>query len=60
LPREPTTLDPEGMNLIDSLVFEMLADSGVTAAAGLTMKDGFRMVDIRQEPPFFDYQMMLT
>jgi orotate phosphoribosyltransferase len=34
---KPTTLDPEGMNLIGSLVFEMLADSGVTAAGGLTL-----------------------
>ncbi len=34
---KPTTLDPEGMNLIGALVFEMLADSGVTAAGGLTL-----------------------
>ncbi len=34
---KPTTLDPEGMNLIGELVFEMLADSGVTAAGGLTL-----------------------
>jgi orotate phosphoribosyltransferase len=34
---KPTTLDPEGMNLIGSLVFEMLADSDVTAAGGLTL-----------------------
>jgi orotate phosphoribosyltransferase len=34
---KPTTLDPEGMNLIGELVFTMLADSGVTAAGGLTL-----------------------
>jgi orotate phosphoribosyltransferase len=34
---KPTTLDPEGMNLIGSLVFEMLVDSGVTAAGGMTL-----------------------
>ena len=34
---KPTTLDPEGMNLIGSLVFDMLAGSGVTAAGGLTL-----------------------
>jgi orotate phosphoribosyltransferase len=34
---KPTTLDPEGMNLIGSLVFEMLADADVTAAGGLTL-----------------------
>jgi orotate phosphoribosyltransferase len=34
---KPTTLDPEGMNLIGELVFHMLADSGVTAAGGLTL-----------------------
>lgn len=34
---KPTTLDPEGMNLIGELVFAMLADSGVTAAGGLTL-----------------------
>ncbi|MBM4313829.1 MAG: orotate phosphoribosyltransferase [Deltaproteobacteria bacterium] len=34
---KPTTLDPEGMNLIGELVFCMLADSAVTAAGGLTL-----------------------
>ncbi|MDA8125641.1 MAG: orotate phosphoribosyltransferase [Deltaproteobacteria bacterium] len=34
---KPTTLDPEGMNLIGALVFDMLAKSGVTAAGGLTL-----------------------
>ena len=34
---KPTTLDPEGMNLIGELVFAMLADSQVTAAGGLTL-----------------------
>ena len=34
---KPTTLDPEGMNLIGELVFAMLADSDVTAAGGLTL-----------------------
>jgi orotate phosphoribosyltransferase len=34
---KPTTLDPEGMNLIGELIFAMLADSEVTAAGGLTL-----------------------
>lgn len=34
---KPTTLDPEGMNLIGELVFAMLAGSEVTAAGGLTL-----------------------
>lgn len=34
---KPTTLDPEGMNLIGELVFSMLADSDVGAAGGLTL-----------------------
>jgi orotate phosphoribosyltransferase len=34
---KPTTLDPEGMNLIGELVFALLADSAVTAAGGLTL-----------------------
>ncbi|MCX5818487.1 MAG: orotate phosphoribosyltransferase [Deltaproteobacteria bacterium] len=34
---KPTTLDPEGMNLIGEIVFAMLADSDVTAAGGLTL-----------------------
>jgi orotate phosphoribosyltransferase len=34
---KPTTLDPEGMNLIGEILFEMLADSDVTAAGGLTL-----------------------
>ncbi len=34
---KPTTLNPEGMNLIGSLLSEMLADADVTAAGGLTL-----------------------
>jgi orotate phosphoribosyltransferase len=34
---KPTTLDPEGMNLIGTLVFDMLSDSPATAAGGLTL-----------------------
>jgi orotate phosphoribosyltransferase len=34
---KPTTLDPEGMNLIGGILFEMLADADVTAAGGLTL-----------------------
>ncbi len=34
---KPTTMDPEGMNLIGSLLFEMLRDAGITAAGGLTL-----------------------
>jgi orotate phosphoribosyltransferase len=34
---KPTTLDPEGMNLIGEIVFAMLADSDITAAGGLTL-----------------------
>lgn len=34
---KPTTLDPEGMNLIGMIVFEMLADTDVSAAGGLTL-----------------------
>lgn len=34
---KPTTLDPEGMNLIGNIIFDMLAGSGVTAAGGLTL-----------------------
>ena len=34
---KPTTLDPEGMNLIGMIVFEMLADTGVSAAGGMTL-----------------------
>jgi orotate phosphoribosyltransferase len=32
-----TTLDPEGMNLIGNILFEMLRDTEVTAAGGLTL-----------------------
>ena len=32
-----TTLDPEGMNLIGNILFEMLHDADVTAAGGLTL-----------------------
>lgn len=34
---KPTTLDPEGMNLIGEIVFAMLAEADVTAAGGLTL-----------------------
>ncbi len=34
---KPTTLDPEGMNLIGHLVFDMLKDTDITAAGGLTL-----------------------
>ena len=34
---KPTTLDPEGMNLIGSIIFDMIKDSGITAAGGLTL-----------------------
>jgi orotate phosphoribosyltransferase len=34
---KPTTLDPEGMNLIGTIIFNMLKDSEITAAGGLTL-----------------------
>jgi orotate phosphoribosyltransferase len=34
---KPTTLDPEGMNLIGTLLFNLLKDSEITAAGGLTL-----------------------
>jgi len=34
---KPTTLDPEGMNLIGSVIFEMLRDTDITATGGLTL-----------------------
>ena len=34
---KPTTLDPEGMNLIGEIIFEMLANADVTAVGGLTL-----------------------
>ena len=34
---KPTTLDPEGMNLIGAILFEMLSDADVSAAGGLTL-----------------------
>ena len=34
---KPTTLDPEGMNLIGMIIFAMLADTDITAAGGLTL-----------------------
>lgn len=34
---KPTTLDPEGMNLIGEILFSMLADTPITAAGGLTL-----------------------
>jgi len=34
---KPTTLDPEGMNLIGLIVFDMTKDLDITAAGGLTL-----------------------
>ena len=34
---KPTTLDPEGMNLIGAIIFDMLRDTEITAAGGLTL-----------------------
>jgi len=34
---KPTMLDPEGMNLIGNLVFQILKDTDVAAAGGLTL-----------------------
>ncbi|MCG6535109.1 MAG: orotate phosphoribosyltransferase [Syntrophales bacterium LBB04] len=34
---KPTTLNPEGMNLIGLIIFEMLSGADVTAAGGLTL-----------------------
>jgi orotate phosphoribosyltransferase len=34
---KPTTLDPESMNLIGTIIFDMLKDSDITAAGGLTL-----------------------
>jgi orotate phosphoribosyltransferase len=34
---KPTTLDPEGMNLIGLIIFALLADADVSAAGGLTL-----------------------
>lgn len=34
---KPTTLDPEGMNLIGDIFFEMLSGTDITAAGGLTL-----------------------
>jgi len=34
---KPTTLDPEGMNLIGNIIFDMLKDSGISAVGGLTL-----------------------
>ncbi|MCX7635767.1 MAG: orotate phosphoribosyltransferase, partial [Syntrophales bacterium] len=34
---KPTTLDPEGMNLIGRILFAMAADLDITAAGGLTL-----------------------
>jgi orotate phosphoribosyltransferase len=34
---KPTTLDPEGMNLIGSIIFDMLKETDITAAGGLTL-----------------------
>src|SRR4030065_1280227 len=34
---KPTTLDPEGMNLIGEIIFNILKDSDITAAGGLPL-----------------------
>ena len=34
---KPTTLDPESMNLIGAIIFDMLKDTEITAAGGLTL-----------------------
>jgi orotate phosphoribosyltransferase len=34
---KPTTLDPEGMNLIGEIIFDMIKDRDITAAGGLTL-----------------------
>ena len=34
---KPTTLDPEGMNLIGIIVFDMVKGYDITAAGGLTL-----------------------
>ena len=34
---KPTTMDPEGMNLIGKVLFDMLKDTPITAAGGLTL-----------------------
>ena len=34
---KPTTLDPEGMNLIGAIIFDMVKESSITAAGGLTL-----------------------
>ncbi|MBN2568746.1 MAG: orotate phosphoribosyltransferase [Deltaproteobacteria bacterium] len=34
---KPTMLDPEGMNLIGNIIFDMIKDSEITAIGGLTL-----------------------
>jgi orotate phosphoribosyltransferase len=34
---KPTTLDPEGMNLIGNIIFNMIEDSDISAIGGLTL-----------------------
>jgi orotate phosphoribosyltransferase len=34
---KPTTLDPEGMNLVGNVIFDMISDSDITAVGGLTL-----------------------
>ncbi|MEN6373517.1 MAG: orotate phosphoribosyltransferase [Smithella sp.] len=34
---KPTTLDPEGMNLIGAVIFDIVKESDITAAGGLTL-----------------------
>lgn len=34
---KPTTLDPEAMNLIGAIIFDMLKNTDITAAGGLTL-----------------------
>jgi orotate phosphoribosyltransferase len=34
---KPTTLDPEGMNLIGAIIFDLVKDTEITATGGLTL-----------------------
>jgi orotate phosphoribosyltransferase len=34
---KPTTLDPEGMNLIGAIIFDIIKDTDISAAGGLTL-----------------------
>lgn len=53
---KPTTLNPEGMNLIGAILFEMLADTDITAAGGLTLgadpiANALSLISYQQEKP---------